>query len=313
LRPYGADTAPIAAIVPTPENCAVGSNQEVAMNTRHVAALVSGLALSISGAPAQPPPLEPASRTMLNMRLSGAVLATFQEQGGRFPEPFPRLVSLERLAPSLGSEFRRELAPRDGWAQPLSVLIADPETYWLISFGADGRPDLDYADLLGSGGRRGRDAETPDPSSPDRDFVFSRGDFLQRPEPPASPTKRAMADLRSIGTAIESFAVDNDVYPGPTAGLVTIDAIAGTLEPIYIKAVPRVDPWGHPYLVSSDGKAYVVVSGGADGALELAYDNPPNLGAEVSALPASVDESADLVFFSGQFVRWPAGESDGGR
>jgi hypothetical protein len=305
------DTAPIAAIVPTPERCAVGSNQEVAMNTRHVAALVSGLAVTISSASAQPAPLDPASRTMLNMRLSAAVLATFEEQGGRFPEPFPRLVGLERLAPALGSELRREFAPRDGWGQPLRMLLADPEIYLLISFGADGRPDLDYAELFASGGRRGGNADAPDPSSPDRDIVFSRGEFVQRPEAPASPAKRAMADLRSIGTAIESFAVDNDVYPGPTSGLTPIGVFVDDLEPSYIRTLPRLDPWGHPYLVNSDGKAYVVVSAGADGALELAYDDPSTVAPERRGLMVTTDDNADIVFVNGQFVRWPAEGSPG--
>src|SRR4029453_17260522 len=108
----------------------------------------------------------------------------------------------------------------------------------------------------------------------------------------ASLSKRASADLRSIGTAIESFAVDNNVYPGPTEGLVPIDAIVAQLEPIYIKQVPPEDPWKRPYYGWGDGTSYLLVSGGADGLLEDAYVDPATLGAGQQ----TTDPAADIIF-----------------
>ena len=48
--------------------------------------------------------------------------------------------------------------------------------------------------------------------------------------------KRSMADLRSIGTASEAYAVDNNFYPVGALGVVT-----PVLQPIYIKLMPASD------------------------------------------------------------------------
>ena len=49
--------------------------------------------------------------------------------------------------------------------------------------------------------------------------------------------KRTMADMRSIGTAIESYAVDNNFYPKSLAN-VGAAGISTHVSPIYIKTVP---------------------------------------------------------------------------
>ena len=51
--------------------------------------------------------------------------------------------------------------------------------------------------------------------------------------------KRTMADIRSIGTAVEAYSVDNNIYP--TAANST--ALATVIEPIYIKKMPATDGW----------------------------------------------------------------------
>src|SRR4029079_11710623 len=51
--------------------------------------------------------------------------------------------------------------------------------------------------------------------------------------------KRTMADLRSIGTPIEAYAVDNNVSPTATDA----NALATVLQPIYIKKMPLQDGW----------------------------------------------------------------------
>jgi hypothetical protein len=243
---------------------------------------------------------------MLNTRLSAAVLVTFGEQGGRFEPPFPSLVSLDRFAPTLGGELRRELVPRDGWGLPLKALLIDPETFLLISFGADGVADTDYVKVWSLGGGFDDDASI-DSFSQDRDFVYFNGEFIRRPHAPESADKRALSDVRAIGTAIESFAVDNETYPGPTSGLQPIDAVAGQLEPIYIRTLPRVDPWGQPYRVCSDGEAYVIVSSGLNRTLEADYEVASGLVSEIAAPRARTVQADDIVFVDGQFARWPAG------
>src|SRR6266496_4024960 len=49
--------------------------------------------------------------------------------------------------------------------------------------------------------------------------------------------KRTMADMRSIGTAVESYAVDNNVYPPATDA----NALRNAVQPIYIKSMPTAD------------------------------------------------------------------------
>jgi hypothetical protein len=278
------------------------------MNTRHVAALASGFVLSVSAAAADPPaPLAPEATTVLNIRLSAAVLATFAERGGKFSPPFPQVVSLDSMGSTLGAELRRDLAPRDGWGHAIKILVADPKSYSLISFGADGSPDASYGKVRQP--QQTRNDAPPDPASRDRDFIFAGGRFVQRPHAAAPASKRALADLRSIGTAIESFGVDNDDYPGPTGGLQPIDTMAAGLEPEYIKTLPRVDPWGRPYLVSSDGASYLLVSAGADGLLDAPYSDPEDTLKTLGRAQANADDDGDIVFADGQFLRWPPGAS----
>ena len=76
---------------------------------------------------------------------------------------------------------------------------------------------------------------------------------------------RVFADLRTIGTALESYYVDNTEYPSEDDGL---DALA----PDYITNIPN-DPFnaGNPYGYYTDaaadtaGDAWLVVSHGPDG------------------------------------------------
>jgi hypothetical protein len=252
--------------------------------------MASGLVLTVSAAADPPAPLDPAAQTILNIRIAAAVLDTFREQGGTFQNRSERLENLGSLSSELGPDLRRELVSRDGWGRALKVFLPDSATYTLISFAADGR----------------RDEERTDPSSPDRDIIFSSGRFIQRPRGVESAGERAMADIRAIATALESFAVDSDVYPGPTEGLKTIDTLADDLEPIYVRALPRYDPWGHPYFVWSDDKTYLLVSAGADGSLEDEYASAAEAVEAFGGARSTEDDEEDIVFINGAFLRWPA-------
>ena len=128
---------------------------------------------------------------------------------------------------------------------------------------------------------------------------------------PAAPgwefTREAMADLRTIGTVMEAFAVDHNAYPGPTTGARPVEELAKQLEPMYIKKLPRTDLWGKPYYVWSTGKQYLVVSGGADGALDQKYEDSGSPKDAVESPGAIITASEDLVFANGKFVRWLKG------
>lgn len=106
-----------------------------------------------------------------------------------------------------------------------------------------------------------------------------------------SKQKRTMADLRSISTAIESYAVDNSTFPSAT----TMSSLSGVISPIYITTIPPKDGWGRAFAVGSSPVTYTVWSGGSDGG-SLNY---------VGGITTSFTDS--IVFSNGQFTQWPEG------
>lgn len=112
--------------------------------------------------------------------------------------------------------------------------------------------------------------------------------------------KRTMADMRSIGTAVESYAVDSNFYPRNLSGTVA-STIATHVEPLYIKNVPRTDGWGGDFQYNDDtaGGDYTIQSyakGNSD-------DNC------VAGTPTTTFDS-DICFSSGSFTQWPEGRQE---
>ncbi len=107
-------------------------------------------------------------------------------------------------------------------------------------------------------------------------------------------TKRSMADMRSMATSMEAYAVDNDHYP-PLQGWVDPGALAAVVSPTYIRTVPAIDGWDHPYKVFSDGQHYAIVSAGPNGVVDHEWTPP---------IDATVDLSAtdDIVYADGTFL-----------
>ena|ERR1700675_4542689 len=103
--------------------------------------------------------------------------------------------------------------------------------------------------------------------------------------------KRTMADMRSVGTAVESYAVDNNVYPVA----VTSAALSLLVAPVYIKTMPQADGWAHTFQVTTATTDYTIYSQGKDG-----------LGATCTAGPTSTFND-EICFINGQFARYPAG------
>ena len=104
--------------------------------------------------------------------------------------------------------------------------------------------------------------------------------------------KRTMADMRSIGTAIESYSVDFSHYPQGNLGAVT-----GVLEPIYIKKMPQLDGWRGTFDVNSVADTgYTIESFAKAGA------DDADTGGQTQ------DFEADILFIDGQFAQWPEGQ-----
>src|SRR5215475_12895673 len=117
--------------------------------------------------------------------------------------------------------------------------------------------------------------------------------------------KRTMSDMRALATAVEAYAVDNNVYPTATcnAGLYTTAGTALTtasftnLTPTYIAQPPKTDGWGSFMLYGSDaaGNHYNIVSHGRDKA-----PSTINCG-------TTTNFNDDIMYADGTFIQWPEG------
>ena len=117
-----------------------------------------------------------------------------------------------------------------------------------------------------------------------------------------SKQKRTMADMRSIGTACEEYAIDNQFYPntggGARAALTATGAVTVALQNGYIKIVPLADGWNWPieYGTPTGGTGYTIVSPGKDG--------PPSAAI---AQGQTTSFNCEIAFMQGQFVEYPQG------
>jgi hypothetical protein len=117
------------------------------------------------------------------------------------------------------------------------------------------------------------------------------------------PYSRTMADLRSMATAAEAYATDENHYPKASS----MRDLGGILSPTYIRRMPEKDGWGneYEYFVSSDLARYRFVSGGSDsnidGGSRLIEPLPAEAQMRVMDKPG-----ADIIYQDGQFVQIPA-------
>ena len=114
--------------------------------------------------------------------------------------------------------------------------------------------------------------------------------------------KRTMSDLRSIGTAVESYQVDNGYIPSATTGSVT-STVNTPLTPTFIKVLPSVDAWKANIVymhATATAAEYSIVSYGKDGAAEGTL--PP--------LGGTTNFNRDLYFSNGQFAIFAEGTQE---
>lgn len=108
--------------------------------------------------------------------------------------------------------------------------------------------------------------------------------------------KRTMADMRAIGTAVESYAVDNNAYP---AGGSPVATTLTMLEPRYIANLVTKDAWAHAidYISSpaTSPQSYSIESYGKNG------EN------EDVAVGITTDFNNDIIFSQGLFVQYAEG------
>ena len=103
--------------------------------------------------------------------------------------------------------------------------------------------------------------------------------------------KRTMGDMRTIATAVESYAIDFNEYPPGD-----IDAIATNLVPDYVQRLPSSDGWNTDFTYATDGQIYTLTSLGKD---KAAGGGAADADGETQCL------EADLGLVSGVFTQKP--------
>jgi general secretion pathway protein G len=117
--------------------------------------------------------------------------------------------------------------------------------------------------------------------------------------------KRTMSDMRALATAVEAYAVDNNVYPAAacasglftTAGNALDTASFTNLTPTYIAQPPKYDGWGQPLIYGQDtnGNNYMIRSYGRDKA------------STTLVCGTTTNFNDDIVYSNGTFIQWPEG------
>ena len=112
--------------------------------------------------------------------------------------------------------------------------------------------------------------------------------------------KQTAADIRTLATALEAFAVDNNRYPV----VPNVAGLEALISPTYIRKMPEKDAWDRPLEYTSDGRHYRITSGGADGIVQArgsSFDPAP------SEVLLEEDATGDVVYQDGRFLVVPRG------
>ncbi len=120
--------------------------------------------------------------------------------------------------------------------------------------------------------------------------------------------KRAMGEIRGMGTACNSYATDTSHFPLATTTYAATDTSPDMIElaPYYLKSVPNPDPWNakYQYASTSTGTDFAVASLGM-----LSTADSPDFTSvlTVSPRPTSCFEN-DIVWVNGAFMYYPDGK-----
>jgi len=106
--------------------------------------------------------------------------------------------------------------------------------------------------------------------------------------------KRTMSDLRSIGTAVESYQVDNGYIPLSASNTVNL-SIRTLMEPTFIKVVPLTDAWKSNFHWNVLADEYSIVSYGKNTASNAVQGG------------ATTFFNQDIYFSNGGFSQYPEG------
>ena len=119
--------------------------------------------------------------------------------------------------------------------------------------------------------------------------------------------KRSMSDMRTLATAVESYSVDNNIYPNASCAANVYSTDTATklsdtsftlLIPTYIGKTVLKDGWGHyfAYAVNGVQDQYRIECWGRDGTQD---------GSIVCGTTQNFN--TDILYSNGTFIQWPEG------
>jgi hypothetical protein len=246
--------------------------------------------------------VDPVAQTMTKMRVASTLLVDERRKSGTYPLADGMLHPLRDVFASSPAAAGPNEAI-DAWGHTIWYR-ANQEVHQLISYGADGQADEDYAAVRLYSGRFQMVVDAPDPRN---DLVMKDGRFVRRPFGSRAREFATINSINDIFIASSSFAVDNNLYPGNVTALTSVSALAADLVPIYIHDLPTQDGWGRPILFSNNGATFMLVSFGEDGIQDQVYYTDLACAVELFDEGISSEQGGDVVQACGRFTHWPRG------
>lgn len=117
-------------------------------------------------------------------------------------------------------------------------------------------------------------------------------------------SQQTESHMRSISTALETYAMDHDAYPLGESG--DLQILVQTLQPTYIKTLPLKDEWGNPfrYYCVNPKETFWLVSYGEDGKPEKGIYNANGVPSGTEQV-ATTTPDGDIILSNGSFIRYP--------
>ena len=116
---------------------------------------------------------------------------------------------------------------------------------------------------------------------------------------------RTVIDLRTVATAVESYAAEHQRYPKARS----MEELRALVEPKHVETLPLTDGWSHGLRYEcwpeEFCRSYAIASGGKDGTFD-----ETSLAAYKQAATQAFD--CDIVYANGAFVVYPEGLQQAG-
>jgi hypothetical protein len=140
-------------------------------------------------------------------------------------------------------------------------------------------------------------------------------------ESDSEKVRRAIAEVRTISTALQAHAVDFNSYPKADTSDVPIGGRRfaainrlSSLPAEYRRSLATFDPWGFPYLYWTEGEHWVLICTGSDGRI----NDPGSIDQRIQASLSSAWNAPpqqthcledEIIVLDAHFLTWPANDT----